>query len=166
MKTWCHLQRWRACAPAVALLLAGCASRLLDATDGGAGDGAMNQGVQYQAFSVPTNLPRLSVQKVDGGKQRCTTLLLVGFASGPQQQGLTLPTNWNVERAWQQSITNGACAQLTPPTGASMPTSITGVLKFDANTPTNVAIHAQLSFAGGAVEAMDADNIVVQAGSQ
>lgn len=157
------MTRWLA----AVLLLGGCATRLLDADGGTSGDGAMNQAVQYQAFSVPTNLPRVSVQKVDGGKQKCTTVLLVGFASGMPAAGLTLPPAWNVERAWQQAITNGACAQLTPPTGASMPLSITGAISFDnTNAPQKVTIHAMLAFPGGSSEAMDADNLAVQQGTQ
>jgi hypothetical protein len=148
------------------LLAGGCASRLLDPTDGGAADGAMIQGIQYQAFSIPTNLPRMTVQKVDGGKQRCTSVLLVGFASGSPQPGLALPAKWNVESAWQQAITNGACAQLNPPAGSPMPTAITGSFSFDANNPTTVTVHAQLTFGGGTVEAMDADAIPVKPSTQ
>lgn len=151
----------------VSLVAAGCASRLLDPTDGGGGsDGAMNQGIQYQALSIPTNLPRMTVQKIDGGKQRCTSVLLVGFTSGSPMPGLQLPSRWNVESAWQQTITNGACAQLNPPAGSPMPTAITGSFSFDANTPTEVTVHAQLTFGGGSVEAMDADKIPVKPSPQ
>jgi hypothetical protein len=157
------MRRWLA----AVLLLSGCATRLLDGDGGTTGDGAMNAAVQYQAFSVPTNLPRVSVQKVDGGNQRCTTVLLVGQPPSQPPTGLTVPAGWSVERAWQQAITNGACAQLTPPTGASMPLSITGAISFDSPTvPMKVTVHAMLAFPGGSSEAMDADNVAIQAGTQ
>jgi len=148
-----------------ALLLGGCATRLIDATDGGGGDGG--GALQYQAFDVPTNQPRVSIQKVDGGKQRCTTILLVGFTGrGPNPPGLTLPVYWNLEGAWQQSITNGGCAQLTPPSGSNFPTAISGKIEFDnSSAPSSVNIHAQLTI-GTSVEMMDADNLSVKPGSQ
>jgi hypothetical protein len=147
-----------------ALLAGGCATRLLDATDGGTDtDGGA---VQYFAYQVPTNVPRLSVQKVDSGNQRCTTALLIGAGAGMPAPpgGATLPSGWSIERAWQQAITNGACAQLNPPTGANMPISITGVFTFDALMPTTVTVHSTLNFPGGLAEPMDADNLPIKPG--
>jgi hypothetical protein len=137
----------------LAFAVAGCRTQPIEANDGGAVD---LQAVEYRAVVVPTNVPRLSIEKIDTANTRCTTVLLAEGITGMPNSTATLPMGWVIESAWQ----GPTCAQLAPPNDAALATSASGTIDFDTTTLAQITVHVQLTFPAAA-ESLDVDNLPV-----
>ena len=128
--------------PALALLLllgAGCRTRPLDA----GGDGGLDD-AEYTAQLLPTALNRISIQKIDQGRDICFSLLLVNPMS-TNPFGIKLPPNWAVQDAWASRPAE-SCSVFVVPAGGVRSMSGAGSVTFDANRPCQIMLDAHLRF--------------------